>query len=328
MARVYECTRMDGFFDPDARQWFSTTGVPAPRPADVTVVGDELASAAALRDVVAGRHLLYRGHYVNALQLLAAMRRRLARPASSRIHGHTPVNTLSRGTRRTEAHRARPALTLVSVADRTELSTCSRGRSRARRLRSPGLGTDQRPTAPGALERVGRGVGRPRMVSERGRGCRARGSDLPALRGVRADSWGVRRAGRRGGRPRRIGGPNRLRHRDGDRGTRLRPGASRCFPGCGYGYRRACGRVRPGQCLTPGPRGGRRRAEGRCRQPISGGVGRPLGLQPPLDPRRGNNPARPCGLRPRRPLPRPFPRGRPGPPRARWFSLAGPIGPR
>jgi predicted RNA methylase len=85
--------RMDGFFNVDARQWVSTTGVPAPRPADVTVVGDELSAAAALRAVGAGRHLLYRGHYVNALQLLAAMRRRLAKPAGWRIGERNPGRT-------------------------------------------------------------------------------------------------------------------------------------------------------------------------------------------------------------------------------------------
>jgi SAM-dependent methyltransferase len=97
MNKIYECTRMDGFFDHDARRWVSTTGVPAPRPADVTVVGDELPAATALREVGAGRHLLYRGHYINALQLLAAMRRRLARPAGSRVPAHTPVNTYRGG---------------------------------------------------------------------------------------------------------------------------------------------------------------------------------------------------------------------------------------
>jgi hypothetical protein len=97
MAKVYECANMDGFVDPNARRWVSTTGVPAPRSGDVTVVGDELPAAAALREVGAGRHLLYRGHYNNALQLLAAMRRRLARPAGVSVPAHTPVNTYREG---------------------------------------------------------------------------------------------------------------------------------------------------------------------------------------------------------------------------------------
>jgi SAM-dependent methyltransferase len=90
MAKVYERKGTDCCFDLGALRWVSATGVSAPRPADVAVVGDELSASSALRAVGGGRHLLYRGHYVNALQLLSAMRRRLQRAAGSRIQSHFP----------------------------------------------------------------------------------------------------------------------------------------------------------------------------------------------------------------------------------------------
>jgi SAM-dependent methyltransferase len=90
MAKIYDRKGTDGCFDLGALRWVSATGVPAPRPAEVAVVGDELSASTALHAVGAGRHLLYRGHYVNALQLLSAMRRRLQKAAGSKVHSHFP----------------------------------------------------------------------------------------------------------------------------------------------------------------------------------------------------------------------------------------------
>jgi hypothetical protein len=90
MAKVYERKGTDWCFDLGVLRWVSATGVSAPRPADVAVVGDELSASSALRAGDAGRHLLYRGHYVNVLQLLSAMRRRLQKAAGSMVHSHFP----------------------------------------------------------------------------------------------------------------------------------------------------------------------------------------------------------------------------------------------
>jgi predicted RNA methylase len=62
----------------DILRWASTTGVPRPRAEEVWRIGDETSATSALRLVGRGRYLLYRGHFVNAMQLLAAMRRRIA----------------------------------------------------------------------------------------------------------------------------------------------------------------------------------------------------------------------------------------------------------
>lgn len=76
----------------DALRWASTTGVHQPRPEEVSGVGDETSVAAALREVERGRYLIYRGHYANALQLLAAMRRRLSDGARMGVPGHAPID--------------------------------------------------------------------------------------------------------------------------------------------------------------------------------------------------------------------------------------------
>jgi hypothetical protein len=90
MVNVYERRGTNSCFDLGTLRWVSATGVSAPRPADVAVVGDELSASSALRGVDAGRDLLYRGHYVNLLQLLSAMRRRLRKAAGSMVHSHSP----------------------------------------------------------------------------------------------------------------------------------------------------------------------------------------------------------------------------------------------
>jgi hypothetical protein len=74
----------------DALRWASATGVREPRPEDVSGVGDETSAAAALREVERGRYVIYRGHYSNALQLLAAMHLRLSDEARLGVRERAP----------------------------------------------------------------------------------------------------------------------------------------------------------------------------------------------------------------------------------------------
>jgi hypothetical protein len=80
------------FSNLDALHWASTTGVRRPRPEVVSGVGDETSAAAALREVERGRYLIYRGHYANALQLLAAMRRGLSTGARLGMRERAPID--------------------------------------------------------------------------------------------------------------------------------------------------------------------------------------------------------------------------------------------
>jgi methylase of polypeptide subunit release factors len=81
----------NGAFDPDCRSWASSTGVPAPSPGNVIIVGDTLPVAVALSEAQGGRYLLYLGRYANARRLLAAMGRRLAAYHSTVRRASTPA---------------------------------------------------------------------------------------------------------------------------------------------------------------------------------------------------------------------------------------------
>ena len=81
----------NGSCDPDSRSWASSTGVPAPSPGNVIIVGDTLPVAMALSEAQGGRYLLYLGRYANARRLLAAMGRRLAAYHSTVRRASTPA---------------------------------------------------------------------------------------------------------------------------------------------------------------------------------------------------------------------------------------------